>query len=274
MPRSRVGPDEIRFAEGDRVIAETLARLLPEIRRKGEDIAGLVSPSIRFIVANRLPSLFSVLRPTWPVAAICGAAPAAMGAFAALAFDPSAAIAMSVSLMATGPVYRLWKGMRQARMWWPHCGGLTFGHPGWWRPTIVLHYPIPPHLPVAEGLCYPSPSADLRLSAIAAHEYGHALLQTAYGRQAVPTWLSEGFSFWLAEQIAGQPLWRPESNACVEEPEPKGSPYDQFGTEAYYRLAARHYWEVRSLADRGLLRDALSAPLRRASELRPQLRVP
>lgn len=60
----------------------------------------------------------------------------------------------------------------------------------------------------------------------------------------------------------------------MQEPEPHGDPYRHFGTDAYYRLAARYYWEVRTLADRGLLAEAFRTPLKRLNELRPQLHAP
>jgi hypothetical protein len=273
MPRLRVGPDEIRFAEADRAIAETLARLLPEIRQKGQDIVELTAPSLRFAISSEFPGILTVLRPTTFAALTWAAVTLAAVGLSALARDPVAALVLLASMVAV-PGWWVRASWRRGRSWWPHCGGLAFGHSGIMEPVIALHYPPPPPLTAAKALLYPSPSLDVALTFVAAHEYGHILLQSGYRTKAIPTWLNEGFAFWFAEQAAGQPVWRPESRACVEEPEPQGNPYEQFGSESYCRLAARYYWEVRSLADRGLLLDVLRAPLKCVNDFRPQLRAP
>ncbi len=40
MPHLQVGQDEIRFEEDHREPAELLARLLPQVRQRGQDLAG------------------------------------------------------------------------------------------------------------------------------------------------------------------------------------------------------------------------------------------
>jgi len=258
--RIKAGTDEIRFVESDEAVASAVAAALPEVRRWGEKITGCAGPrSIRVVIADDPPRArdlywFDPLAWLWLavplVAILAGRALNATG------------VAITMLLAAS-----LWwalafrNGVRCLKAWWPHAGGMTMMQYAFFRPVVALHWPRPPRSPAAAALAIPVADSE-HPRQVVAHEYAHCLLRQLRGY--APAWLDEGFAFWFAEQATGQPFFRPESRACVVEAEPERDMRraTTFPGEVYYRLTARYYWEVRALAEEGLISEALRTPYR------------
>jgi hypothetical protein len=176
--------------------------------------------------------------------------------------------------MASAPI--VWWVARTAkglRVTWPHAGGILVISRGFGEPVIAVHWPLPALPPGVTPLWRTTPYPREKLGMVVAHEYGHLLLRHHYRSASLPPWLDEGYAFWFAEQVVGCDVLLPETRAFVEEPDPEQDSRALLGQEAFRRLFARYCWEMRSIADRGLLPDLLKAPLSRVAELRPTLRA-
>jgi hypothetical protein len=160
---------------------------------------------------------------------------------------------------------------RSVRRIWPFLGGSAFAWSHFLRPLIALHWPPPVRVAAVDYLLYhPFPVED-RVRSCLAHEYTHLVLHTRPASRP-PAWLDEGLAFWLSEQLTGVMVYRLESRECIAEPEPSEDARRHFaGQESYYRLMARYYWEVRSLAEAGKLTEVLAAPAEELTRLRPTL---
>jgi hypothetical protein len=311
MVQRWVGADEVIYEEACAEAAEVAAAALPEVRRRTEELVGLTAPPVRVVMTSGPPAVWRYFRPTLPwvgrvlgisaaltlAAAFTGwvigpAYPPILGVFAAALIISGAlfrghglvlvlvgvilAGAARPAVIVLSPVLGMAallvaNGYRVRRLW-RFVGGFTFAWGRMFRPTIVLHWPPPPRPAAVERLCFQFPSAEDRLRSYLAHEYAHVLLHLRGGRHRPPAWIDEGSAYWLSEQFVGAPMWRPESRDCLSQPEPAKDPRSRFaGQEWYYRLAARHYWEVRALADAGRLTEVLAAPAEELGRLRPSL---
>jgi hypothetical protein len=153
---------------------------------------------------------------------------------------------------------------------WPHIGGLALIYRLRRQALTLVHWPRPTPHPFAQTLMFPLESQEQYLAHVLAHEYAHVLLRARHRTLWPPPWWDEGFAFWFSEQVVGEPRWRPESRAHLQEPEPKGkTAWVDADWEPYMRLCARYYWEVRTLADEGRLQEVLAAPRKRIDSFRP-----
>ncbi len=277
MRRLGVGADGIRYSAGLQETAEVLAEALPGLRARTKELVGLSAPRLRVVLTTQPPTQSAYLRPTWLLVVLVGlsAVLATIGLVVALALlcigTPVAALAVPTAmLLPAGFVITAGRALhRRVRRPWRSTGGFTFALPRLAKPVIVLHWPPPPRPPISERLRHAQPSLHDTARYYLAHEYGHVLLHHHY-RRLPPLWFNEGFAYWLAEQLVGSPVWRPESRDCAGEPDPlPGAPWREADPERQYRLMARYYWEMHTLVAGGLLPEALSAGARDIDGFRP-----
>jgi hypothetical protein len=309
--RRRVGADEIIYEEAGAEAAEVVAAALPVVRGKAEELVGLTAPPVRVVMTSGPPAVWQYFRPTLPwagrvlgIATALALAAALTGWVIGPAYPPVLGV-VAAALVIAGMLVRgyglvlvlvgvilagaarpavillspvlgmaalLLANCYRVRRMWRFVGGFAFAWGRMFRPTIALHWPPPPRPAAVERLCFQFPSAEDRVRSYLAHEYAHVLLHLRGGRHRPPAWVDEGFAYWFSEQFVGAPMWRPESRDCLSQPEPAKDPRSRFaGQEWYYRLAARHYWEVRALADGGRLPEVLAAPMEEVGRLRPVL---
>jgi len=275
MEREKVGSDEFWFGEEHRGAAMQIARFLPELRRRGEGIVGTPGPpSVRFVVTEMPPPALALLRFSRFFIGLClavalvvwGAAPFFLGGVAL-------AIAVTVGQVVVWAL-ALTKLRRSLRRSWPSAGALVMRRHPILEPAVAVHWPLPKRPAAAVPLTQPRPSEQKALESIVAHEYGHLLLRERYPSAPLPPWLDEGFAFWFSEQVTGVEFWSPQARNCFAEPEPERDPRRLFPYDGYYRLMARYYWEVRTLAEQGRLGELLHTPVSRIGKWRPVLKAP
>lgn len=265
MKRIFSGRDEIRFDESARAAAEEVAAALPEIRKKGEEIAKCEVPgSIFIVISERLPHTYHIYR-IRPFRLIF-----LVAVFLLALSYPFWSLATTGIIIYLGFVYWLYV-FRTLQAHWKYAGGWAISGPGF-KPAIALHWPWPERAPAMAALALPRTNPEA-LRMVLAHEYAHCLLGAIREGARVIAWLDEGFAFWFMEQATGLDAWKPESRTCVEEPEPKDDPrlVMKITDEGYIRLMARYYWEVKGLAEEGKLLEALTASKRDLAGLRPKL---
>ncbi len=278
MLRIRVGRDEIRFVEEYRDVAEALARLLPVVRSKGQEVASMAARPLRVIVSAAPPPAREYYRVA-DLPLLLGLAATAVGIVLRQEVPQFIYLfclvvcGLTVGMIGTAVVIQRLLARRMRAMW-PNMGGVALGYNRSVPPVIILQWPRPAPLPLVTALAFPILEQEPYLAYILAHEYAHVLLRARYRKTRLPVWWDEGFAFWFAEQVMGQPRWRPESRAHLSAPEPSGNARRLFGQDDYVRLCARYYWEMRAIADSGLLPEVLKAPLSRVAGFRPELRAP
>jgi len=264
------GHDRITFAEEHREAAEILARLLPEVRRRGQEIAGVAVRPLRVIVSTDAPPAGEY----YPVRYLSLLAGMALGLVALFLRDEfsrpihllclaAGGLSGAVLGLVVAGKRRLTRGLQRM---WPPLGGVCFDYDQRLPPVIMVQWPRPEPLPIVMELTFRTPEQEPYLAGILAHEYAHALLRARYCKRALPVWWDEGFAFWFTEQVLGQPVWRPESRAHLSEPEPRRNARRLFGQDAYVRLCACYYWEVRDLIEDGRLPELLRTPVRRLAD--------
>jgi hypothetical protein len=249
--RQQCGADEFRFAEEDRAITEALAASLLRLRQLGQQLTGHPGPdSVRAIVTGAPLRARDVWRPTW--------------------FLSLGLVIVTLLLWWTVIIPLIYWGLalfvlHRARKTWPRAGGLCVGGSSAWLPVLAVRWP---ELPRDRRLTRLRVHLDARAEAEAAlaHEYAHSLLRAIRRTVRIPKWFSEGFAEVFADYACGYRLWMDESRDCVGEPERRSRRVD-----AAFRLRARYYWEVRTLAEQGTLWPALTAPRRKLARLRPVL---
>ncbi|NIM04386.1 MAG: hypothetical protein GTN65_01935 [Armatimonadetes bacterium] len=285
LTRLKIGQDEFRFGEADREVAMYAAAALTEIRGKAEAITGVKGPqTLRILITKKPPRAldFTWCAPSlfvWYGVALAGLLlliwfPYKYKQSSVSPFDIAGICIAIVSSLVIGLVIvRLLRIGHHTKRLWPDCGGLTMATHSL-RAIIALHWPLPQPNRSPNQLAIRT-YADASIEAKLAHEYGHCLLRSFPQASCLPAWFDEGFAFWFSEQVTGESFFRPESRACVEEPEDKVDPRLEMTPrdDRYVRLMARYYWEVRTLAEEGRLLDALKANPGALERLRPRLRA-
>ena len=273
MKRIFSGRDEIRFDESARAAAEEVAAALPEIRRRGEEIANATGPKkISIIITEKCPRARHIYK-TKPIVVIFIVLSLGIMSLSFLGAPLKIATQYAVIWLFFGIYCWLFfrKATQMLKRSWSHVGGLAMMTTVF-SPVIVLHWPRPQRSPAMAALGIPhiDPEA-LRMTL--AHEYAHMLSRTIRQCYVISAWLDEGFSIWFMEQATGLAFWKPESRACVDEPDEKKDPRWRIkpSEEHYIRLMARYYWEVKALAEEGKLMETLTASKRDLAGLRPKL---
>ncbi len=281
MQRLKSGQDEFRFPKAVLPMAKDLAVFLPQIRKQGEEISGCKGPEELLVVISDKPPHTSLLYHSPDGCFAWMFIVAGLGFLFNLGPHTIWAKLFGSGFLISGLAaicfnHLAWRRLtRCIRGGWPHCGGMAVtNHEG--EQTIALHWPCPRRSSVVvAALVLPETDQEWFRSGLA-HEYGHCLLRMLRRDYSPSPWLDEGFAFWFMEQATDMAYWREEARNCVEEPEPEGDPWEMLKKnkyDRYMRLMARYYWEVRTLAEEGRLREALTAPAAELARLRPSLRV-
>jgi hypothetical protein len=256
MEITRAGPDEIRFPPQRQREADIIASFLPAVREKARELLGWQGKhSVRVVLPGGAPRVRDVIRIDTSGVAYWGTL---LGALLVLGF----LYAKLIGVLAGSAIALLlatWgASLLVVRRAWSFVRGLTVYYSAGRGGAVILMNLAPLPLP----------------SEIAALRYELIALRDRYRTARIPAWLDEGVAFWFAEEVAGVQYWRPESRACVGEPEPRWDPRWRMvrgatSRTAYYRLAARYYWEVRRLAQAGRIGELLATPLKQTRSLRP-----